>query len=57
MKGASLRRAAGLFRYFIQRRFVGVGKGGGDRTVRLEDRFDEAGSLIARVFDAVICTS
>ena len=53
--GASSMRAAGLFRYFCQRRFVGFGEGGGDRTVRFEDRFDEAESLPARGFDAAIC--
>ena len=47
-------RAAGLFCDFFQRRFVGVGEGGGDRALRLEDRFDEIGSLIAGFFDAVI---
>ncbi len=52
--GASSMRAAGLFRYLFQRRFVGFGEGGGDRTVRLEDRFDEAGCQRARVFDVAI---
>jgi hypothetical protein len=47
--GHSSRRAAGLFRHSFQRRLVCFHKGGGDRAVRLEDRFGEAGRLRARV--------
>jgi hypothetical protein len=34
--------------YSFQRRFVGFREGGGNRTVRFEDRLDEVGSLRVR---------
>jgi hypothetical protein len=40
-------RAAGRVLYFFQRRFVVFRKGVGNRTVRPEDRFDQAGGLRA----------
>ncbi len=56
--GAPSMRATGLFRYSFQRRFVGVGEGGGDWAVLsdvwADNRFDEIVSLRARVFDAPI---
>ena len=52
--GASSMHGTGLFRYSCQRRFVDFREGDGNRTVRLEDRFDETGSLRASVFDPVV---
>ena len=47
-------RAAGFFCDFVQRRPVGFGEGGGNRTVRFEDSLDETGSLRARIIDAAV---
>ena len=57
--GASSMRAAGHFRYSFQRGFVGFREGGGNRTLMgdlwADNRVDEAGSLRARLLDAVVC--